>query len=141
MFEKAGIARFSRLPVSIGILLESVLRHVDGLRMRDEDVEALARWRPDAPRTAEVPFVVGRVLLQDFTGPSPGRPRGDALGGRLAWQGSLARAAADAGGSHLDHSVQVDHFGGPDALRGNMDFGATKSATAFLRGARRRSTG
>ena len=68
MLEKTGIARLSRLPVTIRILLESVLRHVDGLRIRNEDVEALAGWRPDAPRTAEVPFVVGRVLLQDFTG-------------------------------------------------------------------------
>ena len=54
-------------PTSIRILLESVLRHVDGRRIRDEDVEALARWQPGAARTAEVPFLVGRVLLQDFT--------------------------------------------------------------------------
>ena len=62
-----GSGNISRLPVSVRILLESVLRHVDGRRIRNEDVEALARWQPGAARTAEVPFVVGRVLLQDFT--------------------------------------------------------------------------
>src|SRR6185312_10178544 len=66
--ETLGMGRVSRLPVSVRILLESVLRHVDGRRIREEDVEALARWQPGAPRTMEVPFVVGRVLLQDFTG-------------------------------------------------------------------------
>ena len=68
LLEKRGVARVSRLPVSLRIVLESVLRNLDGERIRDEDVEALARWQPNAARTAEVPFVVGRVLLQDFTG-------------------------------------------------------------------------
>jgi aconitate hydratase len=68
LLEKKGIATISRLPVSIRILLESVVRNLDGRRIRDEDVEEVARWQPGATRTAEVPFVVGRVLLQDFTG-------------------------------------------------------------------------
>ena len=68
LLEERGIATISRLPVSIRILLESVLRNLDRQRIRDEDVEALARWQPNAAREAEVPFVVGRVLLQDFTG-------------------------------------------------------------------------
>lgn len=58
----------SRLPVSLRILLESVLPNVDGRRIRDADIETLARCQPRALRTEEVPFVVGRVLLQDFTG-------------------------------------------------------------------------
>src|SRR5689334_919720 len=66
--ETSGTARLSRLPVSLRILLESVLRNRDGRRIRDEDVEALVSWQPQSQRTAEVPFVVGRVLLQDFTG-------------------------------------------------------------------------
>ena len=66
--ERLGVGSISRLPVSVRIVLESVLRHVDGRRIREEDVEALARWQPGAARTAEVPFVVGRVLLQNFTG-------------------------------------------------------------------------
>ena len=64
--ETLGMGNISRLPVSVRIVLESVLRHVDGRRIRDEDVEALARWQPGAARTAEVSFIVGRVLLQDF---------------------------------------------------------------------------
>jgi aconitase A len=55
--------------VSLRILLESVLRHLDGRRIREEDAEALASWEPNAQGTAEIPFVAGRVMLQDFTGP------------------------------------------------------------------------
>ena len=66
--EKRGVASISRLPVSLRILLESVLRNLDGRLIRDENVEQLARWQPTAVREAEVPFIVGRVLLQDFTG-------------------------------------------------------------------------
>jgi aconitate hydratase len=120
--ETSGIARISRLPVTVRILLESVLRHVDGLRIRDEDVEALAGWRPDAPRTAEVPFVVGRVLLQDFTGVP-------LLVDLAAMRSAVALRGADLGRVQprvpvdlvIDHSVQVDHFGRTDALRLNMD--------------------
>jgi aconitate hydratase len=68
LLEKRGVANVSRLPISLRILLESVLRNLDGRRVRDEDVEQLAKWEPEAPRTAEVPFAVARVLLQDFTG-------------------------------------------------------------------------
>ena len=122
MLEKTGIARLSRLPVTIRILLESVLRHIDGLRIRNEDVEALAGWRPDAPRTAEVPFVVGRVLLQDFTG-VPLLVDLAAMRSAVASRGKdlkrvQPRVPVDL---VIDHSVQVDHFGGADALRLNMD--------------------
>jgi hypothetical protein len=68
LLEKRGVAKVSRLPVSLRILLESVLRNLDGRRIRDEDVLALAGWTPHGTRVAEVPFFVGRVLLQDFTG-------------------------------------------------------------------------
>ena len=68
LLEKKGVAEISRLPVSLRILLESVLRNLDGGRIRDQDVLALAAWKPHGPRVAEVPFFVGRVLLQDFTG-------------------------------------------------------------------------
>ena len=66
--EKEGIGKISRLPVSIRIVLESVLRNFDGTKITEEDVRALANWQPNAERTEEVPFVVARVLLQDFTG-------------------------------------------------------------------------
>src|SRR3954471_18445882 len=66
--EKAGVGPISRLPVSLRIVLESVLRNCDGKRIQEADVRTLANWQPNAERTAEIPFVVARVLLQDFTG-------------------------------------------------------------------------
>src|SRR5437764_3428831 len=66
--EKQGLGKVSRLPVSIRIILESLLRNLDGKRVREQDIRALASWQPKAERTEEIPFVVARVLLQDFTG-------------------------------------------------------------------------
>src|SRR2546425_11148742 len=66
--EAAGVGPVSRLPVSIRIVLESVLRNVDGKKITEDDVRALARWGAKAERTEEIPFMVARVLLQDFTG-------------------------------------------------------------------------
>src|SRR5437660_12378603 len=66
--EKVGVGPISRLPVSLRIVLESVLRNCDGKKITEEDVRALANWRATAERTQEVPFVVARILLQDFTG-------------------------------------------------------------------------
>ena len=66
--EAAGIGKISRLPVSIRIVLESVLRNFDGLKITEQHVRELANWQPNAPRTEEIPFVVARILLQDFTG-------------------------------------------------------------------------
>src|SRR5689334_8928617 len=57
-----------RLPVSMRIVLESVLRNCDGLKVSPEHVRQVASWQPNAPRTEEIPFVVARVVLQDFTG-------------------------------------------------------------------------
>src|SRR5207249_11335413 len=66
--EEEGLGRISRLPVSLRIVLESVLRNVDGLRIKEEDVRRLALWQPEEERTAEIPVVVARIVLQDFTG-------------------------------------------------------------------------
>ena len=66
--EQAGLGKISRLPRSIRVVLESVLRNLDGLRIREDDVRTLAKWSAKAERTEEVPFVVGRIVLQDFTG-------------------------------------------------------------------------
>src|SRR5271167_2037841 len=66
--EKAGVGRVSRLPVSIRIVLESVLRNCDGKKVSEEHVRQLANWDPTGSRTDEIPFVVARVVLQDFTG-------------------------------------------------------------------------
>src|SRR5207247_5368453 len=66
--EEQGIGKISRLPVSIRIVLESVLRSCDGKKVRRKDVETLAKWNAKAPANAEIPFVVARIVLQDFTG-------------------------------------------------------------------------
>src|SRR6185503_16555734 len=66
--EQAGVGKISRLPVSIRIVLESVLRNCDGKKVTEEHVRQLANWAPTATRTNEIPFVVARIVLQDFTG-------------------------------------------------------------------------
>src|SRR5829696_728717 len=66
--EKNGIGPVSRLPHSIRIVLESVLRNYDGEKITEEDVRELANWQPSGKRVEEIPFIVARVLLQDFTG-------------------------------------------------------------------------
>jgi aconitate hydratase len=134
--EKSGGASLSRLPVSLRILLESVLRNLDGRRIRDEDVEALVGWQPRAARTAEVPFVVGRVLLQDFTGVP-------LLVDLAAMRSAVARRGLDIERVQpsvpvdlvIDHSVQVDYFGRPDALRLNseMEFRRNGERYRFLK--------
>src|SRR5277367_230783 len=66
--EKAGVGTVSRLPVSIRLVLESVLRNCDGKKVSEANVRELARWEPKAGRTLEIPFIVARIVLQDFTG-------------------------------------------------------------------------
>ncbi len=136
MLEKSGLAQISRLPVSLRILLESVLRNVDGRRIRDEDVAELARWQPNAPRAAEIPFVVGRVLLQDFTGVP-------LLVDLAAMRAAVARRGHDVSRVQptvpvdlvVDHSVQVDYFARADAFRLNteMEFHRNGERYRFLK--------
>src|SRR3569833_3884776 len=66
--EKAGIGPVSKLPISIRIVLESVLRNVDGKRVEEAAVKTLANWKVSAERSEEIPIVVARIVLQDFTG-------------------------------------------------------------------------
>src|ERR1051326_7757014 len=66
--EKAGVGPISQLPVSIRLVLESVLRNCDGKRVTEQNVRALANWKANAALTEEIPFVVARIVLQDFTG-------------------------------------------------------------------------
>ncbi|MBA4372735.1 MAG: aconitate hydratase AcnA [Thermodesulfovibrio sp.] len=120
--EAAGFGKISRLPVSIRIVLESVLRNVDGIKITEEHVRQLAGWRPNAPRTAEVPFVVARILLQDFTGVP-----------LLCDLAAMRRVASEMGRNPgiieplvpvdlvVDHSVQIDNYGKPEALQKNME--------------------
>src|SRR5437016_13583018 len=66
--EKQSVGKVSRLPISIRIVLEAVLRNCDGKKVRRRDVETLANWNAKEPANEEIPFVVARIVLQDFTG-------------------------------------------------------------------------
>ena len=120
--EERGFGPISRLPVSLRLVLESLARNVDGHRVTEDDVRALARWEPRAERTREVPFVVARVLLQDFTGVP-------LLVDLAAMRAAVARLGKDPllvqplvpVDLVVDHSIQVDAFASPDALRHNME--------------------
>lgn len=122
MLGSRGVGKIARLPVSLRVLLESVVRNLDGKGIGDVDVEALAGWQSRSVRVAEVPFVVGRVLLQDFTGVP-------LLVDLAAMRSAVARRGGDIGRVQplipvdlvIDHSVQVDYFGRDDALRLNME--------------------
>ena len=119
--EKAGLGKISRLPVSIRIVLESVLRNCDGKKVTEAHLRQLAGWQPNAARTNEIPFVLARIVLQDFTGVP-----------------LLADLAAMRGVAHrmgknpkvieplvpvdlvVDHSIQIDNYGSKNALDLNM---------------------
>ena len=120
--EEQGIGKMSRLPVSIRIVLESVLRNCDGQKVRRKDVEALANWAAKAPASEEIPFVVARIVLQDFTGVplvvdlAAMRTAVKRLGGDPKIIEPLVPVDLV-----VDHSVQVDFFGSTRALELNLD--------------------
>jgi aconitate hydratase len=122
LLEAEGLGKISRLPVSIRIVLESVLRNCDGRKVRPEDVRALAAWNAKKPAAEEIPFVVARIVLQDFTGVP-------LLVDLAAMRNAVAAAGKDPAMIEplvpvdlvVDHSVQVDFFGSADALRLNLD--------------------
>jgi aconitate hydratase len=134
--ERAGLGKISRLPVSLRIVLESLLRHCDGRRVKEEDVRALAGWRPKAERVEEIPFVVARIVLQDFTGVP-------LLVDLAAMRSTVERLGRDPSlveplvpvALVVDHSVQVDHWSTPDALRLNMEmeFRRNRARYEFLK--------
>jgi aconitate hydratase len=120
--EEQGIGKISRLPVSIRIVLESVLRNCDGKKVRRKDVEALAKWNAKSPANEEIPFVVARIVLQDFTGVP-------LIVDLAAMRSAVQRLGSDPKIIEplvpvdlvVDHSVQVDFFGSPRALELNLD--------------------
>ncbi len=113
--------KIERLPVSIRIVLESVLRNYDGKKITEEHIEQLANWKPNAKRVDEIPFVVSRVVLQDFTGVP-------LLADIAAMRGVAKRAGKNPKKIEplvpvdlvVDHSVQIDYFRQKDALDLNM---------------------
>jgi aconitate hydratase len=134
--EDQAVGKISRLPVSIRIVLEAVLRNCDGKKVRRKDVETLANWNAKKPANEEIPFVVARIVLQDFTGVP------------LVVDLAAMRSAVERIGSDpkiieplvpvdlvVDHSVQVDFFGSANALRLNleMEFKRNRERYQFLK--------
>ena len=119
--QKALGIQIDRLPVSIRIVLESVLRNCDGKKITEEHVRQLAAWKPAAPRTEEIPFVVARIVLQDFTG-VPLLCDLAAMRGVAAKMGKEPKLIEPLVPVDLvvDHSVQIDHYRQKDALDLNM---------------------
>ncbi|MBI4747390.1 MAG: aconitate hydratase AcnA [Acidobacteria bacterium] len=115
--EAAGVGPISKLPVSIRIVLESVLRNYDDLKIKESDIRTLANWQAKAERTAEIPFVVARVLLQDFTG-VPLLVDLAAMRSAMSQLNKNPKAIEPLVPVDLviDHSVQVDYTG-PTAAR------------------------
>ena len=133
LLEKSGVGPISRLPISIRIVLESVLRNCDGKRVREEDVRALANWNAHAPAPIEIPFVVARVVLQDFTGVP-------LLVDLAAMRSTVARLGRDPKMIEplvpvdlvVDHSVQVDFFGNASALEKNLDLEFKRNRERYM---------
>src|SRR5664280_1384139 len=120
--EAAGIGPISKLPVSIRLVLESVLRNCDGKKVTEQNVRALANWKPAETRTEEIPFIVARIVLQDFTGVP-------LLVDLAAMRSAVQRLGKDPKIIEplvpVDlvgaHSVQVDFAGSVEAMQKNLD--------------------
>src|SRR6266851_2753801 len=134
--EEQGVGKISRLPVSIRVVLESVLRNCDGKKVRRKDVETLANWNPKKPANEEIPFVVARIVLQDFTGVP-------LVVDLAAMRSAVQRLDGDPKIIEplvpvdlvVDHSVQVDFFGSAKALQLNleMEFKRNRERYQFLK--------
>ena len=134
--ERIGTGPISRHPVSIRVVLESLLRNCDGEKVGPVDVRNLAHWNPADPLDAEVPFVVSRILLQDFTGVP-------LLVDLAAMRDAVAKLGKDPALIEplvpvdlvVDHSVQVDVSGTPDAFRENvrLEFQRNRERYEFLK--------
>jgi aconitate hydratase len=120
--EEAGLGKVSRMPISLRVVLESMLRNCDGKRVTTDAVKALAGWKPIAPRTQELPFVLARIMLQDMAG-------FPALNDFAAMRAEAQRQKFDPKRIEplvpvdlvVDHSVVVDVHNSTDALRKNME--------------------
>lgn len=135
-FSKNSGVSLDRLPFSLKILLENLLRYEDGVVVKKKDIEALVHWNPKATPNDEIQFMPARVLLQDFTGVP-------AVADLAAMRGAIKRLGGDAGRINplqpadlvIDHSVQVDEYGTTRALKTNADleFDRNRERYQFLR--------
>ena len=127
-----GYPRLNRLPVSIRIVLESLLRNCDGLKVTEKDVDNLASWKAKDPGSYEIPFTVARIVLQDLTGVP-------LLVDLAAMRSAVAGLGKDASVIEplvpvdlvVDHSVQVDWAGRTDALEKNLDIEFQRNAERY----------
>ncbi len=134
--EKAGFKDFHRLPISLKILLENLLRCEDGHHVNKDDIAALANWQPKAKQEKEIAFMPARVLTQDLTGVP-------AVVDLAAMRSAMKRLGGDPKKINplapcdlvIDHSVQVDHFGSAEAFHQNsqIEFERNIERYAFLR--------
>ena len=131
-WRKNGYPRLNRLPVSIRIVLESLLRNCDGLKVTEKDVDNLASWNANNPGSYEIPFTVARIVLQDLTGVP-------LLVDLAAMRSAVAGLGKDASVIEplvpvdlvVDHSVQVDWAGCTDALEKNLDIEFQRNAERY----------
>jgi aconitate hydratase len=134
--EQAGVGPISKLPVSIRIVLEAVLRNFDGKRITESHIRQLANWKPSEERTDEVPFIVARILLQDFTG-VPLLVDLAAMRSAVAHMNTNPQIIEPLVPVDLviDHSVQVDFAGINDAFTKNleMEFKRNRARYQFLK--------
>lgn len=130
--EQAGFGEISRLPVSLRVVLESLVRNCDGRQVSERQVRDLAGWQPRAPRNSEIPFKVGRIVLNCAAGIP-------LLGDLTAIRGAVKRLGYPASSVGptvpvdmvLDHTLTVDFHGTPDALKRNMELEISRNAERF----------
>jgi len=130
--EAAGLGKISRLPRSIRVVLEALVRHCDGKLVTEDHVQALAAWQPNGKRTTEIPFVVVRIVLQDLIG-----------FGTLNDLSAMRAAAGRLGVSPdkieplvpvdvvVDHSVEIDVYNTPDAVQRNQEIEFKRNAERY----------
>ncbi len=130
--EAAGLGKISRLPVCIRVVLESVLRNYDNKKITEAHIRQLASWQPNAPRTEEIPFVVARIVLQDFTG-VPLLVDLAAMRDAAALMGKNPKLIEPLVPVNLvvDHSIQIDHYNSADALKLNMEMEFERNAERY----------
>src|ERR1043166_3099022 len=136
VIEKAGVGAISRLPVSLKVLLENLLRQEDNHHVNRADIEALAKWKPQATENKEIAFMPARVLMQDFTGVP-------AVVDLAAMRDAMKKLGQDPKKINplapvdlvIDHSVMVDFFANSKAFKQNvaMEYGRNGERYTFLK--------
>ena len=131
--EAAGLGKISRLPFSIRVVLEALVRQCDGKKITEEHVKALASWQANGARTTEIPFIVVRIVLQDLIGFGT-------LNDLSAMRNAAARLGVPPGNIEplvpvdvvVDHSVEIDVYNHPDAVQRNQEIEFKRNAERYL---------